>query len=118
MTTDIDRNEIVTFSSTLVRVRKLFDKGAGVSGEYIDDATVTATIYDTDGTTPLVHEDDTAVGWPVTLPFVVGTRGQYQTTVLKPLKVVQNESYRVVIDATRPSGVTRRFVTWVPASEV
>ena len=114
---EMERNEIVVLSSTLVRMEKLFDRGIGSQGDYISDATVTATIYDTDGITELPHDDDAPVGWPVTLVYVNGTRGQYDYTVLNPLKVVKGETYKVVINSQRPSGVKRRFIAYVPASD-
>lgn len=56
----------------VIEVEDLFDV---VSDTYINDATVTAILYNTDG------EEVVGVVWPLTLFYVEGSTGVYRNTV-------------------------------------
>lgn len=63
-------------------------------GNYINDATVEATLY---GST------DSEVGgatWPLTLDYVAGSDGRYEKVLDKAVGVVLNEWYRLKIVVT------------------
>ena len=70
------------------------------SGSYMNDATVTATLVDSTGTTV------TGQTFPVTLSYVADTDGNYQATLDDALSLTEGSVYTATISATTSSGLT------------
>lgn len=62
------------------------------AGTYINDATVTATIYESDGTTEVTGET-----WPVTLDYVSGSNGNYLGAVSADSIIVACTKYKIKV---------------------
>lgn len=70
-----------------------------VSGDYIVDAIVTATIYEEDGTTEV-----SGVTWPVSMSYIAASNGNYSGTVDSDSEIVIGSKYKVVVSATDLEG--------------
>ena len=70
------------------------------SGSYMNDATVTATLVDSTGTTV------TGQTFPVTLSYVADTDGNYQATLEDALSLNEGSVYTATISATTSSGLS------------
>lgn len=62
-------------------------------GAYINTATVTATLLDSDG------EEVEGVTWPVTLEYVEESDGKYQGILDDAIELVDKEIYTLVVDS-------------------
>lgn len=69
------------------------------SGETIDDATVTVTLRNRDGT------EVTGASWPVTLPAVAGVAGSYRVTLEDTLDLTTGQAVTAIIDADAGAGL-------------
>jgi hypothetical protein len=80
-----------------------------VTGDPINDATVTATIRDRAGN---------AVGgvtWPITLDYIAASDGQYRGNIPAAAEFAASKRYQVTVDAVSPTHGTARWTQWVPA---
>ena len=68
------------------------------AGSYINDATVTVTIYAADGTTEVTGET-----WPVTMDYVAGSNGNYLGIISADSNIIAETKYKIVITATDTS---------------
>ncbi len=69
----------------LLRVDKVKDKRSG--GGFLNSATVTATLYESDGSTEVTGQT-----WPVTLGYVAASDGRYEGLI---------DDVVVIVDGTR-----------------
>lgn len=60
---------------------------------YVNDATVTVTLYDASGT------EVTGQAWPLTLDYIAASNGEYAKSTNPISGLVANEPYRVVLNA-------------------
>ncbi len=74
---------------------------------YITDATVNATLYESDGTTEVSGET-----WPIVLSYVANTNGRYEGTIEDTVSLVSNVRYRlkIIVDG----GTNLKMTIWVP----
>lgn len=75
----------------------------GSGGDYVNNATVQATVYESDGTTEVSGQS-----WPVTLDYQAGTDGNYSGVIDNAANLVDGAYYQVVVTATH-NGLVR---TW------
>ena len=68
-----------------------------IEGEYLNSATVTATVRD------LAGNEITGVSWPITLTYVASSNGRYQATVDAAASVTENSQYYVYYTAVQGS---------------
>jgi len=61
----------------------------GIDAQFINDATVTATLNDTDGT------EISGMTWPATMTYVSGSEGTYQLLLDSTLNLQKNTLYTV-----------------------
>ena len=61
------------------------------SGEVVNDADVTATLY------TLAGAEVTGQAWPIALPYMTNTSGIYRATMADTLALVANQRYRARI---------------------
>lgn len=73
-----------------------------VSGVYINDATVTCTITDLNGT------EVAGQTWPLTMDYQTGSNGIYQATLPAGLSLTEDASYLVIVDAVASEGTFKR----------
>lgn len=73
-------------------VIELQDLKNPVTGLFVDDATVTAVVTDSDGV-------NVAGVWPVTLDFVVGSNGLYRATIDPIVGLIIGNTYITKINA-------------------
>lgn len=71
---------------------------------FINDGTVVATLFESDGTTQV-----TGVSFPLTLSYVAASDGNYQGTMGRAVNVTKGVNYRMKYTAT--SGAFQR-VRW------
>lgn len=87
--------------SGLLDKRKKID---GISGSYLNDANVTATILDAAGV------EVAGQNWPLQMPYVAGSYGTYRGVVEDDLEVNENTDYtaKVVVIVTIDGDIFRR----------
>lgn len=85
-----DNNDMV------VEVRGLEDD---VSGEHVNDATVTCTLIDSAGS------NVTGQSWPLTLSYVAESDGVYRATIPYSVATVAGADYTLQIDVNAGSGL-------------
>ncbi|GMQ79404.1 MAG: hypothetical protein BMS9Abin02_1992 [Anaerolineae bacterium] len=68
-----------------------------ITGQLIDDATITATLKDS------VGADVGGIAWPQTIDFT-GTSGLYQKTIDKSVVIVDGDGYTLIVDLSTPGG--------------
>jgi hypothetical protein len=73
------------------------------SGSFMNDATVTATLKDSSGTSV------SGQTFPVTLSYIAASDGNYQTTLENTLSMVEDSIYTATIAATSSGGL---YATW------
>jgi hypothetical protein len=83
---------VYVLNDNLIEIDKLQDAS---DDSYINDATVTVTLKDSDGT------NVTGQSWPLTLGYVAGTDGKYQGTLESALNLTSREQYYAHIDAVK-----------------
>jgi len=89
-------SELVFIGNTnMIELRGLRDE---LSGEYINDATVTVTIRDLTGT-----EMD-GQQWPATMPYVDGSRGIYRVPIVHSVPFTKDTNYIATITASAAGG--------------
>lgn len=82
------------------------------SGSYINDATVTVTIYESDGTTEV-----TGVSWPVTMTYVTSSNGNYRGIVSADSNIVACTKYKIKISATDSNSNKGEWLEYAIAAE-
>jgi hypothetical protein len=70
-----------------------------LTGAYLNDATVTVTLEDTDGV------DVAGDTWPVTMAHVASSDGLYRATLKYTLSLVEGRKYRAQITADAGAGL-------------
>lgn len=73
------------------------------AGDYVNDATVEATLFDLDG------DEVTGVTWPITLSYVAASDGLYRGVAGDVAAVADGAEYDVRVDVDDGSGGTARF---------
>jgi hypothetical protein len=81
---------IFLLSDNLIQVKGL--KNA-TTNAFINNAVVTVTLKDEAGA------DVVGDAWPKTLPFVGGSNGDYQATLLDTLTLVEGQQVTAILDA-------------------
>ncbi len=81
-----------------------------VDDSFILTATVTCTVFETDGTTIVTGES-----FPLAMPFVAASNGKYQATLPDALALVAKKRYIVETVADDGAGFHRVFRTYVTA---
>lgn len=76
----------------IIQVDKVTDQ---ITGDLIDDATITATLKDSAG------DNVVGIAWPVTLDFV--STGLYRKQIDKAAEVVDDGIYTLIVDLTTPT---------------
>ena len=66
---------------------------------YINDATVTVTIYDANG------DEVSGETWPLSLSYVSGSSGKYTATLADTLSLSVNKRYRIKLTADGGAGL-------------
>ena len=66
----------------------------GTTNEYINDATVTVVIYESDGATEV-----TGQSWPVTMGYVTSSNGNYRGIVSADSNIVTGGKYVIKVNA-------------------
>jgi len=80
-----------------------------VTSVYINDATVTATLYDAAGV------EVTGQTWPVTMAYASGTDGIYRATLEYDLTVTTEQVYVAHVEVDGGSGLIGHFEARVMA---
>lgn len=83
---------VYVLNDNLIEVDKLQDASDDL---YINDATVTVTLKDSDGT------NVTGQSWPLTLDYVADSDGKYQGTLESALSLTVKEHYYAHVDAVK-----------------
>ena len=78
---------------------------------YINDATVTATIHEEDGTTEVTGET-----WPISLAYVTASNGDYRGVVSADSNIVARTKYQITISATDADGNKGEWINFAIAS--
>jgi len=78
----------------VIEVADVTDK---LTGSFVNDATVTATLKDSLGA------DVVGITWPQTIDYT-GTPGLYQKQVDKAAVIVDGDAYNLVVDLSTPGG--------------
>lgn len=68
-----------------------------VDDSYINDATVTATLYESDEVTEVTGET-----WPITLDYIASSNGNYAGSFSADVNVTEFGTYKAVITAILP----------------
>jgi len=69
------------------------------TGAYINDATVTATLTDADGT------EVTGQTWPTTLAYIAASNGTYRGSLSNGLSLDRSKEYRLEVAANGGAGL-------------
>nr|BDD44148.1 hypothetical protein 20 [bacterium] len=86
---------LLTANDNLIKVRNLTNKATGT---YANDATVQATLYDSDG------NEVGGQTWPLTLVYIADSNGEYQATIEAGVNVTPLKRYNIVVSATTGEG--------------
>lgn len=81
----------------------------GLTGAYVNNATVTAILKDSSGV------DVPGQTWPTPLAYVSGSNGIYRVNLEDTLSLVDGENYKLIVDANG-NGLTANWQTSVIAS--
>lgn len=87
-------------NDTVLELRGLRDE---VSGTFLNAATVTATLYDSEGNAV------SGQSWPKTLDYVAGSDGDYRVTVTHSMALTASHKYTARITADGGSGLYAQF---------
>lgn len=82
-------------NDNLVTVTGLFDR---VLGQYVNAASVTATVLDQNGATV------SGITLPISLAYLSGSNGDYYGTLGQALNIIDGASYKAVITASSLAG--------------
>jgi len=83
-------------NDTILEVESLKNE---LTGLYVNDATVTVTLEETDGV------DVAGDSWPKTLTYVGGSNGAYRATLVFGLALVAGRKYNAKITADAGAGL-------------
>ena len=81
-----------------------------VLNTFINDATVTATIYDDTGT------EVTGISWPLTVPYVTSSNGEYRAVLDKAIELIKGNLYTLIQTAVSGS-LDGEWITYLRAQE-
>lgn len=85
-------NRIVYIDNdNILRVTGLADS---ISAAYMNAATVTVTLYESDGVTEV-----TGQSWPQTMAYEAGSNGNYRITLFDTLVLTHNRKYLAIVEA-------------------
>lgn len=87
-------------NDTIIEVAEL---RSGVTGNYLDLATVTVTLKDSDGA------EVAGASWPMAMTYVAGSNGKYRATLPASLSTVKRASYTAVVDASAGAGLEAKW---------
>lgn len=87
--------KIYISSDNLLTVDALYDS---VAGDYVNDATVTATVVDRGG------NEVSGQSWPVTLSYVALSDGKYQGVLADSMSVSKGKTYEVRVSVDGGAG--------------
>jgi len=74
-----------------------------VDGSYINDANVTATVKDADG------NNVSGTSWPLTMPYVASSNGNYRAFLAASLPLVAKQKYTAVIEVNGGTDAVGHF---------
>ena len=83
-------------NDTIIEIRGLENE---VTGENINDATVTCTLYDAE------EVSVTGQSWPLTMTYVTGSAGVYRATLPYGLGIVAASRYTLQLDVNAGTGL-------------
>ena len=86
----------------------------GVTLAFLNAATVTVTIYATDGAA--LGDATTGISWPLTMDYLSGSDGVYQAVIDKAISLTRGELYKAVITAAE-SGIDGEWNITLRAQE-
>lgn len=78
---------------------ELSDLTNGVTGAYLDLATVSVTLKDADGV------EVVGAVWPMTMDYVAGSNGKYRATLPAALSLVKRGEYVAEVSASAGAGL-------------
>lgn len=81
------------------------------AGTYINDATVTVTMYGEDGSTEVTGET-----WPVTMSYVASSNGNYLGVVSADSNILVGVKYQIKISATDADGNKGEWINYAIAA--
>ena len=81
-----------------------------VTDAYINDATVTVTLYEADHSTEVTGET-----WPLTMDYVSGSDGNYRATLADTLSLSANDRYYADVSADGGTGLKGFWTTQLVA---
>jgi len=89
-------------SDTTIEVVELRN---GITGEYLDSATVTVTLKDEDGV------EVAGASWPLTMSYVTGSDGKYRANLPDTLSLVRRARYTAHVSADAGAGLMANWET-------
>lgn len=87
-------------NDTVLEVRDLRN---GVTGEYLDQAALSVTVYDTAGVAV------SGAVWPLAMSYVAGSNGKYRVTLPAALALTKRNKYTAVVLADGGVGLDARW---------
>lgn len=78
---------------------KLTGLQSSVDNSYVNDATVTATLYESDEVTEVTGET-----WPITLSYIASSNGNYSGSFSADVNVTEFGTYKAVVTAVATDG--------------
>jgi len=91
-------------SDTTIEVTELRN---GVTGEYLDAATVTVTLKDADDV------EVSGASWPLSMAYVTGSNGKYRANLPAALALTKRARYTAHVSADAGAGLTAEWETKV-----
>lgn len=87
-------------NDNLIELRGLKNE---VAGTYLNAATVTVTLKDSDG------DNVAGASWPMTMSYVASSNGIYRATLPSTLSVVEDGRYTAVVAVNGGAGLVARW---------
>jgi hypothetical protein len=98
---------LLDLNDQCITLKGLLDQ---VTGSYVNDATVGVTLQK-DGV------DVSGEAWPLNMPYVSGTNGDYRAILLAAIDLTPGDNITVSVGVETPSGGVATFTQLLPVKE-